>query len=103
MAAYQKAVSATFASAAARIRGSIDFLDNAGEPLDAWQSDMLARALAVSSGRKLRLATECCLSTCAGRHSTGRTRPLSQLSGGPTVTIAEIRNELQRVLGKQAA
>jgi len=62
MAAYQKAVSATFASAAARIRGSIDFLDNAGEPLDAWQSDMLARALAYLQVGNYA-CDRCCLSS----------------------------------------
>ena len=102
MAPHQKAVSATYESAATRIRDSIDLLANAGEPLDVWQSDMLALALADLQVGNYALATDAAFRVC--RPKLYRTNAaVIAMSGGPTVINAEIRNELQRVLGNQAA
>lgn len=100
MAAYQKAVSATFESAAARIRDSVYLLANPGEPLDPWQSAMLAGALAYLQMGNYALAMDAAFRV--RRPQLYRTSAaLIATSGGATVTFAEVRNELQRVLAER--
>ncbi len=102
MAAHQKAVLASFESATERVFDSLNHLDGVGEPLDPWQSDMLARALAYLQMGNFALATDAAFRVC--RPKLYRTSAaLIALSGGPTVTIAEVRKELQRVLHDRAA
>jgi hypothetical protein len=102
MAVARKAVPATRSIAGERIRDSLAQLEVVGEPLDPWQSDMLARALAHLQTGNYALATDVAFRVC--RPQLYRTSAaLIAFSGGPTVTIAEVRTELQRVLADQVA
>ncbi|TAJ96858.1 MAG: hypothetical protein EPO10_27460 [Reyranella sp.] len=90
MAGYEKVVPTTFDSAADRIRDSIDHLHEIGEPLDAWQSDTLARALAYLQTGNYALAIDAAFRAC--RPQLYRTKAAEiAFSGSPTVTIAEVR------------
>lgn len=102
MAAYQKAVSASYESATKRIRESLDLLAHAGEPLDAWQSDLLARALAFLQVGNYALAIDAAFRVCRPQLFRS-SKAVIALSGAPTVTIAEVRDQLERAVAERGA
>ena len=102
MAAYQKVVETTFDTAAMRIRDSIDHLQEIGEPLDGWQTDMLARALAYLQSGNQALAIDAAFQACRPQFYRTHAAVIA-LSDSPTLTINEVRAELDRVTGDRAA
>lgn len=93
----RKSVPITRDFAGERIHDSLAYLEKVGEPLDAWQSDMLARAVAYFGTGIYALAVDAAFRAC--RPNLYRTRAeVIGLSGGPTVTVAEMRAELDRAL-----
>ncbi len=96
-----KPVPAKFASVVERIRDSLSLIAAAGEPLDEWQSDMLARALAYLQMGNYGLAEDAAFK--AARPLLFRTRTASlAVTGGPIVTVAEMKAELDRVVSDAA-
>lgn len=97
--AYAKAFPATFASASAAIRDSINRLDEIGEPLDAWQSDLLARALAYLQLGHYALVIDAAFRV--RRPHFYRTKAAEfALSGSPIVTTTEVRASLEEALNR---
>lgn len=96
MGAYEKATLLTYAAAAQRVRDSLDYLEGLGEPLDGWQSEILARAVAYLQTGTYGLGIDAGFRAC--RPDLYKTRAESiAFDGGPTVTVAEIRAELERL------
>lgn len=95
MGAHQRAAH-SFHSAAQRIRDSLSYLETRGESLDAWQSDTLARSLAYLQTKNYALATEAAFRAC--RPELYRTKAaVVALIGSATLSVAEVRAELERV------
>lgn len=90
--------SATFGSAAEKIRDALDHLDAVGEGLDAWQSDMFARALACLQMGNHALAEDAVYRACRPKLFRSKAAAIG-MSGGPVVSIAELKAELDRVAG----
>jgi hypothetical protein len=90
------------AGVACRLRDSLDQLECAGEPLDGWQSDMLARAIACLQTGMYILAVDAASRACLPY--LYRSRAAAIVWGdSPKVTVAELRAELDRVLANSAS
>lgn len=73
------------------------FSADADDPLDPWQSDMLAWALAYLQMGNFALATEAAFRVCRPQLYLIGVAFIA-LSGGSTVTVAEMLAELDPVL-----
>jgi hypothetical protein len=79
-----------------QIRRYLSDIEVVGDLLDVWQSDMLARAIAQFSAGSGALAMDTAFR--ASRPKLYRTSAaIIALSGSPTLTLAEVRAELERV------
>lgn len=86
---------------ALEIRDCIDGIERTGCPLNAWQSDLLAKALARLTVGFLGLALEA-VDRAADPEFWFTDAVSDAFAGGPVVTVAEIRLELDRMISEEA-
>lgn len=89
------------AEVAGQIREILSELEEAGDALDVWQSDRLAQAIAhYSLGRHSLALSAASHASRPRHHKTGAA--VAALAGNPTLTVAEVRAELERAIARRA-
>lgn len=97
----RQAASGSASAMAVQFRRRLDELEAAGVPLDAWQSDMLARAIAHLRTGNDSLAADAGFRAC--QPEVYRTSAaVIALSDSPVLTIAEVRAALDAALAERA-
>lgn len=102
MKAERQAASKAASYAAEQLRKHLDKLEATRRPLDAWQSEMLARAIARFRTGSYALAIEASFKACRPAKYQSRAAAI-RLKGSPTLTIAEVRQGLEQVIADKAA